>query len=158
MKSISWKTDQSGLGEPRHKIAFMRVVKLALIIGSLAIPGNVHAATVLDFWHSYKHAQTHQIHYSFHLSKYKRGLFLGSCGPSTKSQQWSFSFDLAGEGPTYSNEDFTVSDDNGKPLRVVSGQVTTDLKRGRASIQCEVEIRGSTTKFVGNGEYKIRKL
>jgi len=134
------------------------MTRYILIIGLAGIAGNALAGTVLDFWHPYASAQTHQTHYSFHVSQYKRGLFWGSCGPSTTSQQWSFNFDLAGEGPVYSSQNIGLSDDNGKALRVVSGEVTTDLKRGRAKIEIEIESSGHTNKFIGNGEYAIRKL
>jgi hypothetical protein len=134
------------------------MIKVTLIISSMLIVANVRGGTVLDFWHTYTHAQTRQAHYSFHLAHYKRGLFWGSCGPSTKSQQWAFSFDLAGEGPAYPSSAISVSDDNGKALRVVSGQVTKDVKRARAKIEIEVESGGSTNKFIGNGEYAIKKL
>lgn len=132
--------------------------KILAGIALCLIPAGAQAGTTLDFWHSYQHAQTGGVHYGFHLSRCKRGLFWGSCGPSTKSQQWSFTFDLAGDGPTYSAQQLSVSDDNAAPMRVVSGQVTTDIKRMTAKINIEVETGGHTNKFVGNGEYAIHKL
>ena len=116
------------------------------------------AATTLDFWHSYVHAKTAQKHYGFHLSKYKRGLFVGPCGFSTHSLRWRYGFDLAGEGPIYDANKLVLSDDNYKPLHVVSGQIVTDLKRGTAKINLEIEQAGSTNQFIGNGEYRIIKL
>jgi hypothetical protein len=136
----------------------MRKLKIILVVIFLLSASRSHAGTVLDFWHSYVHAKTHQTHYSFHLARYKRGLFWGSCGPSTKSQQWSFIMDLAGNGPVYSSQEIAISDDNGGAVIVVSGRVVTDLKRMRAKIDLEVENDGSTKKFIGNGEYKIEKL
>jgi hypothetical protein len=85
-------------------------------------------------------------------------LFWGSCGPSTKSIQWSFNFDLAGLGPIYSQRQFTVSDDDGKTLNVVSGQVVTDLQRMTAKVDLEIASSGRTNKFVGNGDYRIHKI
>jgi hypothetical protein len=136
---------------------FMRVARMTFAVALLLIGTSAYAGTRLDFWHSYVHAGDHQMHYSFHLTQYKRGLFWGSCGPSTKSLQWSFTFDLAGDGPVYSSEQITVSDDNGKPARIVSGQVVRDPKRDQASIAIELERAGITNKFIGNGKYRINK-
>ncbi len=137
---------------------FMRIAKISIGIACMLAATSVLAATKLDFWHSYVHAQTHETHYGFYVSRYKRGLFWGSCGPSTKSQQWSFTFDLAGAGPVYASKQCSVSDDNGKSVPVVAGQVVTDMKRHTAKIDIEVESAGRTNKFVGNGEYPINKL
>lgn len=136
----------------------MRIAKFWIAVAVALVVANVPAATTLDFWHSYVHAQTHENHYGFHLKQYKRGLFWGSCGPSTTSLQWSFTFDLAGDGPVYSNRQFTVSDDNGKALHIVSGRKVTDMKRPVAKIDIEIETAGRTNKFIGNGEYRIHKL
>jgi hypothetical protein len=65
---------------------------------------------------------------------------------------------LAGEGPVYPSGAVSVSYDNGKAVHLVSGQVKTDVKRGRARIEVQVESGGSTNTFVGNGEYAIRRL
>src|SRR5438045_3700403 len=94
---------------------------------------NAGAGTVLDFWHSYAPPQTGQKHYSFRLTNYKRGLFFGSCGISTKSQQWAFNIDLAGDGPTYGKDQVSLSDDNAMPMAVVSGSVTIDGKQAFAT-------------------------
>jgi hypothetical protein len=136
----------------------MRVVIFVIMIAAVLVATSVRAVTKLDFWHAYRHAQAHETHYGFHLTAYKRGLFWGSCGPSTKSQQWAFTFDLAGDGPIYTNDQFSVSDDNGKAVPVVAGQVRTDMKRRVARIDIEVESAGHTNKFVGNGEFRIQLL
>jgi hypothetical protein len=136
----------------------MRIGQIFVAIAAVLVATSVGAATTLDFWHSYVHAQTHDTHFGFHLSDYKRGVFWGSCGPSTKSLQWAFTFDLAGEGPVYTSREVSVSDDNGKSLNIVSGQVITDVKRLVTKIEIEVESAGRTNKFMGNGEYRIHKL
>lgn len=131
-----------------------------ILVGSALslMAANAQAGTTLDFWHSYRHGQTGEMHYCFHLSRCKRGLFWGSCGPSTKSQQWAFTFDLAGDGPTYSSQQLSISDDNARPMRVASGQVITNIKRMTAKIDVEIESGGHTNKFAGNGEYAIHTL
>ncbi len=136
----------------------MRTATITLGAAFVFITTTVFAGTKLDFWHSYVHAQTHQTHYSFHLAKFKRGLFFGSCGPSAKSLQWSYNFDLTGDGPVYSSQQLSLIDENGKSLRIVSGQVATDLKRGTANIAIKVEIGGTTNIFVGNGQYRIHQV
>jgi len=128
------------------------------IWGVLLFSTPVFAGTTLDFWHSYVHAKNAQTHYGFHLSQYKRGIFLGSCGFNTRSLRWSYNFDLAGDGPIYDARKLTVSDDNAQRVNVVSGQIVTDLKRGTIRISIEIEHAGSTNKFIGNGEYRIKKL
>jgi hypothetical protein len=124
----------------------------------LLLANSVVAGTTLDFWHSYVHAQTQERHYSFHLEQCKRGLFWGSCGPGTKSLQWAYTFDLAGDGPVYDVKRILVSDDNGKALRVVSGQVTASAQGSVAKIDIQVESESRTNQFIGNGSYKIHKL
>jgi len=109
----------------------------------------------LDFWHSYVPPQTGRTNYSFDLTDYKRGLFWGSCGPSTKSLQWLTHSNLAGDGTNYSSEQISLADDNGKPVKIISGQIITDAKHGKATINIEIEQAGTTNKFIGNGEYKI---
>jgi hypothetical protein len=131
-----------------------RITSLAVIFLASA---SAFAGTELSFWHSYVHAQTSETHHAFRLADFKRGLFWGSCGPSTKSLRWSFNFNLAGDGPVYPGRQIILSDDNAQTLRVVSGQVVTDAKRGTATIAIEIESAGATNKFVGNGEYRIKK-
>jgi hypothetical protein len=135
----------------------MRIASFALVVALLLSARSALAGVTLDFWHSYIHAQTHQTHFNFHVAKYKRGLFWGSCGLSTKSLEWSFNFDLAGDGPVYIGQQITVSDDNGKPAHVAAGRVVTDRKRLAAKIEIEIDSGGSTNKFIGNGEYRIKR-
>jgi len=116
---------------------------------------SVHAATKLDFWHSYGHQPTH---FAFHLASYKRGLFFGPCGPSTMSLNWSFDFDLAGDGPTYDHGHLKLTNDEAAEIKVVSGEITIDSKRENAEISLFVNKDGSTTAFIGNGKYRIKKL
>ena len=119
---------------------------------------DTRAGTVLDFWHSYTPPQTTQPHYSFHLANYKRGLFFGSCGFSTRSQQWAFDVDLSGDGPVYEMGNMKISDDSLVKLNVVSGAITIDEKRTVATITLQVEQGGVTNQFTGNGNYAIVKL
>ena len=133
----------------------MRPVRVAIIVVFTFVAASALAGTTLDFWHSYVHAQTNEKHFGFHLARYKRGLFWGSCGPSTKSLQWAFNFDLAGDGPVYSTKQFSLSDDNGKVVHISSGQLATDARRHSIKIDIEVESEGRTNKFIGNGEYRI---
>ena len=129
-----------------------------IAVSILLVANNLLAGTTLDFWHSYVHAQTQERHYGFHLAQCKRGLFWGSCGPNTKSLQWSFTFDLAGDGPVYDAKRISISDDNGKALHVVSGQVTTTGHGSVAKINIQIESESRTNKFIGNGDYQIHKL
>jgi hypothetical protein len=136
----------------------LKPARIPLAVSILLVATSLLAGTTLDFWHSYVHGQTQERHYSFHLAQCKRGLFWGSCGPSTKYLQWSFTFDLAGADPVYDPKRISITDDNGKALHVVSGQVTTTAKQSIAKIALEVENEGRTNTFVGNGDYHIHGL
>jgi hypothetical protein len=114
-------------------------------------------ATKLDFWHSYVHQPSGVIHYSFQIANYKRGIFFGSCGPSTRSLQWEYDIDLAGPGPVYEKQQITVSSD-AKPVEVVSGKVRIDQKRGEATIDLHVRSAAGKLSFLGNGTHRISKI
>jgi hypothetical protein len=118
---------------------------------------SASAATELDFWHNYIHQPSGTIHYSFHIASYKRGLFFGSCGPSTKSLQWSYDVDLAGSGPRYDMNQISLTTD-GKPFAVRSGTITIGANQEKATIDLQVVRNGSPAPFVGNGVYRIKKL
>jgi hypothetical protein len=136
----------------------MKAVQIALTFLVLLAPTTIlPAATTLNFWHSYIHALTREPHYGFHLDQFKRGLFWGSCGPSTKSLQWSFTFDLSGNGPVYDPKNICLSDDNGKTLQVVSGAITKTCERSIAKIDLQIETEGRTNNFIGNGTYQIHQ-
>jgi hypothetical protein len=136
----------------------MRTIRIICLAVLFIVSANAFAGVTLDFWHSYVPPQTGVTNYSFHLTDYKRGLFWGSCGPSTKSLQWAYTFNLAGNGTNYSSEQIALADDNGKPVKIISGQIAIDTKHGKATIKIEIEQAGATNKFIGNGEYKIVKL
>src|SRR5437868_4001641 len=126
----------------------MKAARILTAVSVLLVANSLLAGTTLDFWHSYVHGQTRERHYSFHLAQCKRGLFWGSCGPSTKSLQWSFTFDLAGDGPEYDAKKISISDDNGELLRVVSGQITTTTRESVAKIDIQIESQSRTNKFI----------
>jgi hypothetical protein len=140
-----------------HPIRRCHIAILSLVLLA-AGPPNLHAGTELNFWHSYLHAQTSTPHFSFNLAKYKRGLFFGSCGPSTRSQQWLFTFDLTGDGPAYSLGQITLTSDEPRAVKVTGGAVTIDTKHDRAVIALQIDDAGLSTAFVGNGTYRIHRL
>ena len=111
----------------------------------------------LDFWHSYIHQPSGVVHYSFQIANYKRGIFFGSCGPSTRSLQWQFDIDLAGKGPVYNKDDIKITSD-AKAVEVVSGTVTIGAGGRDATINLQVKASGSDTPFAGNGAHRIAKL
>ena len=123
---------------------------------------KVSAGTELDFWHSYTHQPSGSIHFSFHIANYKRGLFFGSCGPSTRSLQWGFDLDLAGPGPVYSKDQITLTRD-GKPVTIASGSINVDAKQDHATIRLQTCAAGTNqpaipADFPGNGTHRIKKL
>ncbi len=136
----------------------MRLIAiLSLVLFAADVP-ELHAGTELTFWHSYVQAPTGVLHYSFNLGSYKRGLFFGPCAWSTRSQRWSFSFDLAGDAVTYTPERVTLRSDEFRTYMVTDGTVTIDPKHEKAVIALQVDEAGVSTAFVGNGTYRIHAL
>jgi len=117
---------------------------------------SVQAETKLDFWHSYVQPSG-VTHYSFHIASYKRGIFFGSCGPSTRALQWEFDIDLAGKGPTYGKGQIRITSET-RPVEVVSGTVSLGQGEITATIQLRVKISDVEREFIGNGTHSIKKL
>jgi hypothetical protein len=133
-----------------------------LILWLFCIVSQSFAGTVLDFWHAYQHQPSGVTHFSFHIANYKRGLFFGSCGPSTRSLQWAYEVDLSGVGPVYGTNEITLSTD-GRPLTVVAGTITISGKQDNATIQIQIQPPGTNylgpaLSFPGNGTHRISKL
>jgi hypothetical protein len=125
-----------------------------LVVAWVELPAR--GETKLDFWHSYIHQPSGVIHYSFQIARYKRGLFFGSCGPSTRSLQWEYDIDLAGKGPVYQREAVTMTSE-GKKVELRSGTITVGPKSGEATINLRIKSAGTELEFAGNGTHQIRK-
>src|SRR5262249_29141595 len=97
------------------------------------------------------------IHYSFQIASYKRGLFFGSCGPSTRSLQWEYDIDLAGPGPVYQKEQITVTRE-GKKIEGASGTVNVSSNQRDATITLKVNLAEGVADFLGNGKHPVQKL
>jgi hypothetical protein len=128
-----------------------------VLAGLLCATAKADAGTQLDFWHSYTHQPSGVRHYSFHIANYRRGLFFGSCGPSTRSLQWEYDVDLAGTGPVYEKDRITITAE-GKGIELMSGRIEINSKQERATIELRVNNQGSGTNFIGNGVHYIKKL
>jgi hypothetical protein len=90
------------------------------------------------------------------LKEYKRGLFFGSCGPSTKSLQWEYSFTLAGQGLVYEARNIGLKDRSLKPVEVTNGKITVNEKRKTVRIDIRIRKNGAETDFPYNGQYKLK--
>ena len=126
----------------------------------LSIPSGIlslHAEIKLDFWHSYIHQPSGVIHYSFQVANYKRGLFFGSCGPSTHSLVWEYDIDLAGAGPTFSKDQISIRSEL-KPVEIISGNITFDQKRNEATIHLRAKLAGVETDLPANGTHRIIRV
>jgi hypothetical protein len=135
---------------------------LALLTGILILSTAAQAGTELDFWHSYNHQPGGIKHYSFHLANYKRGIFFGSCGVSTRSLQWAYEVDLAGTGPYYTADQVTLTME-GRKVLVASGTIVLDDRHQQATINLKVLRQGTNqtavaTDFLGNGAHTIHAL
>jgi hypothetical protein len=116
---------------------------------------EAEAETKVDFWHSYK-PPGGPIHYSFRIASYKRGIFFGSCGPSTRSLQWEYDIDLAGPGPNYQKEQVNITS-AGKRIDVVAGTISIDVRQRETSIRLQVHGKAGVADFLGNGRHSIRE-
>ncbi len=125
------------------------------MLALLFTPQSARGETKLDFWHSYIQPNG-VLHYSFQIASYKRGIFFGSCGPSTRSLQWEYDIDLAGKGPVYQKEQIVITSE-GKPIEVLSGTITVDPKLNDATINLRVKVSGTGLSFPANGLHRIRK-
>src|SRR6266404_2642463 len=90
------------------------------------------------------------------LKEYKRGLFFGSCGPSTKSVQWEYSFTLSGQGSAYTPKDIALKDGSLNPVEVTGGKISLDEKRKAVKIDIKIKKDGVVLDFPYNGHYKLR--
>jgi hypothetical protein len=133
-----------------------RQLQLAIVSTLLLWTQFARAETKLDFWHSYVHQPSGVVHYSFQIASYKRGLFFGSCGPSTRSLRWEYDIDLTGTGPVYHKEAIAITCDL-KSVEVVSGTIRIDQKRNEAAIDLQVKSAGANLAFPGNGTNRIAK-
>jgi hypothetical protein len=127
------------------------------VLGALSFLPHANAEVKLDFWHSYVHQPSGVIHYSFQIASYKRGIFFGSCGLSTRSLQWEYDIDLAGAGPVYQKDNITVTSE-ARRIQIVSGDIRIGSKQGEATINLRVKSSGSEADFYGNGTHSIKKL
>lgn len=91
------------------------------------------------------------------LRNYKRGLFFGSCGPSTYSMQWEYTFTLTGDGPVFKREDITLKDGSLNEVRVSGGSVALDTKHHSINIDLKVTAGAAEISFPQNGRYKLKK-
>ena len=129
-----------------------------LIAGlAMFIAWSACAEVKLDFWHSYTHQPSGVIHYSFQIASYKRGLFFGSCGPSTRSLQWEYDIDLNGPGPTYHAADIVVTSD-GKAVQVLDGTIAIGAGQKEATIALRVKGPSGVSSFPAKGTFLIRKI
>jgi hypothetical protein len=134
-----------------------RLLQLAIILAAGSFTHFAHAETKLDFWHSYVHQPSGVIHYSFQIASYKRGLFFGSCGPSTRSLQWEYDIDLAGTGPVYQKDQIAITSE-GKTVEIVSGTIMIEPKRNEATLGLQIKSSGTNLTFPGNGTHRVVKL
>jgi hypothetical protein len=135
----------------------LRLIPISFALGLFWLSAEAHAEIKLDFWHSYTHQPSGVTHYSFHIASYKRGLFFGSCGPSTRSLQWEYDIDLSGNAPIYHKDQMTITSE-GKRVEVESGTITIDPKQRETTIDLRVKGPAGVTNFFGNGTHRIGKL
>ena len=92
---------------------------------------------------------------TLYVRNYKRGLFFGSCGPSTHSLQWEYSLELKGIGPSFDASNIVVKDISLQPVPISGGKVVIDEQRHLATIQLQVGKEDSLKNFPHNGQYRF---
>jgi len=91
------------------------------------------------------------------LRNYKRGLFFGSCGISTHSLQWEYTFHLNGDGPEFAAKNIVLQDGNLKEIPVRAGSISVDS--AKRMIDINIRWQGtnvSETPFPHNGRYRFK--
>ena len=90
------------------------------------------------------------------IRNYKRGLFFGSCGISTRSLQWEYSFRLKGPGLVYAVDAITMQDGSLKNIPLSAGEIKLEAKR--VSLNLKIKQAGMENPFPHNGTYKLTLL
>jgi hypothetical protein len=119
------------------------------------LPGAAEAGIELKS-HSYVHSPSGQVHFVFHLANYRRGLFFGSCGPSTRSLQWEYSIELTGAGPAYGTNKIEIKDSNFQMVPLDSGSIQVDQNTHKATISLKVKPGFQAMDFIGNGTFNLK--
>jgi hypothetical protein len=122
----------------------------------LSLAGTASAGTEVSLWHSYTNQPSGQIRFAFDLRNLKRGVFFGSCGPSTRSLQWEYGFELKGKASEYGKDDIELKDANLHPVPLDSGNILVDEKKPTVQIAIKISTNGVAQDFIGNGTYKLR--
>jgi len=140
--------------------AFHGMKKFALALFLLSFTSLAFAGSEIRLWHNYTHQPSGVVHFSFSIADYKRGLFWGSCGPSTRSLKWMYWIDIAGAGPTYGPEKIKFRNDGNLELpeqSPISGEIKVDTKKKRVEINLQVQENGTLRDFEGNGSFAINE-
>jgi hypothetical protein len=121
-----------------------------------SVTGVARAATEISLWRSYTNQPSGQFRFAFDLRNFKRGVFFGSCGASTRSLQWEYGFELKGEATEYAKDDIELKDANFHLVPLDSGKILVDEKKASVQISIKVSTNGVAQDFIGNGKYKLR--
>jgi hypothetical protein len=132
--------------------AMKRAVSLAFIC---LLPAVSQASVELTA-HSYIHNPSGQSHTVFHLANYKKGLFFGSCGPSTRSLQWEYHIELTGKGPDYRMSEIELKDSSFQTVQLQGGSIHLVPAKRTATISLVLKQNSGAKEFVGNGTFKIK--
>ena len=128
------------------------------LLFTLLIAFNACAGTETSLWHSYT-PPSGEVHHAFRLANFKRGIFFGSCGPSTRSLRWNYDVDLKGAGPRFTPEQIELKEETATgnvAVRIVSGEIVVDEAKKRVRIALKV-LKGDAQEFIGNGSFRLRE-
>jgi hypothetical protein len=132
-------------------------MRLSLLLAGSLLTLTARGGTETSLWHAYT-PPSGEPHHAFMLSCYKRGIFFGSCGPSTRSLQWRYTFDLKGTGPRFTPDRIELKTEEGiAAFPAVTGEVLVDDKKKTARITLKILQAGMTNDFIGNGIYTLRE-
>src|SRR4051812_30417450 len=103
-----------------------KVLQFLLLAGFWLATTTARAGVEISLWHNYT-PPSGETHLAFHLTAYKRGIFFGSCGPSTHSFQWGYYIDMKGAGTRFNFDHIEITDDSelgSAAFQPTSGEIT----------------------------------
>jgi hypothetical protein len=139
---------------PDHRTWMAPAVALVCLLAFAA-----RAGTEIQLWHAYT-PPSGEAHRAFTISNYKRGIFFGSCGLSTRSLQWSYSFDLTGSGPAFGPDKILFKDEavlSGTNCHPAGGKISIDAKTKMIHVSLQAGTNNAGRPFLANGDFKYHE-
>ena len=112
--------------------------------------------TYISGFHTYTSRWDRQQHYVLQLRHGVSGLRAGPCGFGIGGWDWSYSMDLAGDGPRFRGQQIKLSDDEHRDLKVSTGEVDVDKASSTVKVALTIVSDGQVVQFAGNGTHRVK--